>query len=127
MRTYQTVCGVIAAAISFCLIAVGCSSPQTSIAPTARSGDTTCDGTIEGSSPTYITVWFHTGQPVQQLQQGIARPRPQTPAYPAISLAYATALSRISQGANVQQALNTAVGQIDANLAANRYYPPTSP
>ena len=64
---------------------------------------------------------------VQQLQGGIARPRPQTPAYPAISLAFATAVSRISQGANVQQALNTAVGQIDANLAANRYYPPTSP
>jgi len=74
---------------------------------------------------------FASGGPehiyVQQLQQGIARPRPQTPAYPAISLAYATALSRISKGENVPQALNTAVRQINANLAANRYYPPTSP
>ena len=70
MRTCQTVCGVIAAAISFCLIAVGCSSPQTSIAPAARSGDTTCDGTIEGSSPTYITVWFHTGQPSEKQTLG---------------------------------------------------------
>ena len=64
---------------------------------------------------------------VQQLQSGIARPRPQTPAYPAISTAFATALSRISQGEDVRQALNTAVDQIDANLAANRFYPPTSP
>jgi multiple sugar transport system substrate-binding protein len=59
---------------------------------------------------------------VQQLQDGIARPRPQTPAYPAISLAFATALARISQGENVRQALDAAVRQIDANLAANRYY-----
>jgi multiple sugar transport system substrate-binding protein len=64
---------------------------------------------------------------VQQLEGGIARPRPQTPAYPAISLAFATALARISKGEDVRQALNTAVRQIDANLAANRYYPPSSP
>ena len=74
MRTCQTVCGVIAAVISFCLIAGGCSSPQTSIAPAAQSRDTTCDGTIEGSSPTYITVWFHTGQPSerQTMEQQVA-------------------------------------------------------
>jgi multiple sugar transport system substrate-binding protein len=64
---------------------------------------------------------------VQQLQDGIARPRPQTPAYPAISLAFATALARIRQGEDVRQALDTAVRQIDANLAANRYYPASSP
>jgi multiple sugar transport system substrate-binding protein len=62
-----------------------------------------------------------------ELQDGIARPRPQTPACPAISTAFAPALSRISQGEDVRQALDTAVGQIDANLDANRYYPPTSP
>ena len=64
---------------------------------------------------------------VQQLEDGIARPRPQTPAYPAISLAFATALSRISQGEDVRRALDTAVRQIDANLAANRYYATTGP
>ena len=62
---------------------------------------------------------------VQQLQGSIARPRPQTPAYPAISIAFATALARISQGQDVRQALNGAVRQIDANLAANRYYHPS--
>src|SRR5262249_17237512 len=64
---------------------------------------------------------------VQQLQGGIARPRPQTPAYPAISLAFGTALARISRGGNVRQALDAAVRQIDANLAANRYYMTSEP
>ena len=74
---------------------------------------------------------FRPGGPeqlyVQQLEKGIARPRPQTPAYPAISAAFATALIRISHGQNVRQALDTAVGQIDANLAKNRYYVPAGP
>ena len=64
---------------------------------------------------------------VEQLQNGIARPRPQTPAYPAISTAFATALIGINHGQNVRQALDTAVRRIDANLAANRYYVPTEP
>jgi hypothetical protein len=38
MRTCRTVCGAIAAAIDFCLLAVGCSSPQSSV--TATPGDT---------------------------------------------------------------------------------------
>jgi multiple sugar transport system substrate-binding protein len=64
---------------------------------------------------------------VQQLQGGIARPRPQTPAYPAISTAFGAALTSISQGGNVRQALDAAVRQIDANLAANRYYITSEP
>jgi multiple sugar transport system substrate-binding protein len=64
---------------------------------------------------------------VEQLKNGIARPRPQTPAYPAISTAFATALIAISHGQNVRRALDTAVRQIDANLARNRYYVPTGP
>jgi multiple sugar transport system substrate-binding protein len=64
---------------------------------------------------------------VEQLQGGIARPRPQTPAYPAISAAFATALARISQGQDVWQALDAAVRQIDSNLAANRYYVASEP
>lgn len=64
---------------------------------------------------------------VQQLQGGIARPRPQTPAYPAISIAFGTALARISRGDPVRQALDAAVRQIDANLAANRYYITSEP
>jgi multiple sugar transport system substrate-binding protein len=59
---------------------------------------------------------------VQQLQDGVALPRPQTPAYPAISAAFATAFSAISQGRDVRQALDAAVREIDGNLAANHYY-----
>ena len=64
---------------------------------------------------------------VQQLQDGFARPRPQTPAYPAISAAFAAALAQISQGQDVRQALDAAVRQIDGNLAANRYYMASEP
>src|SRR6266700_1002149 len=59
---------------------------------------------------------------VQQLQDGIARPRPQTPAYPAITTAFARALAGISQGQDVRKALDAAVREIDGNLAANHYY-----
>ena len=59
---------------------------------------------------------------VQQLEDGIARPRPQTPAYPAITDAFSTAILEITRGYGVQQALNAAVRQIDDNLAANRFY-----
>jgi multiple sugar transport system substrate-binding protein len=59
---------------------------------------------------------------VQQLDEGIARSRPQTPAYPAITAAFSAAILKISRGGNVRQALDDAVRQIDRNLAANHYY-----
>jgi len=59
---------------------------------------------------------------VQQLQDGIARPRPQTPAYPAVTAAFAAALAGICQGLDVRKALDAAVREIDGNLAANHYY-----
>ncbi len=93
---------------------------------------TRANGSIPATlSAIRLSPSFRPGGPehlyVEQLQTGIARPRPQTPAYPAISTAFATALIGISHGQNVRQALDTAVRQIDANLAANRYYVPTEP
>jgi multiple sugar transport system substrate-binding protein len=64
---------------------------------------------------------------VQQLEQGVARPRPQTPAYPAITAAFAAAILKITRGDDVRQALDAAVGQIDRNLAANRDYKTSEP
>jgi multiple sugar transport system substrate-binding protein len=64
---------------------------------------------------------------VQQLENGVARPRPQTPAYPAITAAFSAAILKIARGGDVRQALNTAAAQIDHNLAANRYYQPSAP
>jgi multiple sugar transport system substrate-binding protein len=64
---------------------------------------------------------------VQQLEDGIARARPQTPAYPAITAAFSAAFLDITRGGNVRRALDTAAGQIDRNLAAHRYYQPSEP
>jgi multiple sugar transport system substrate-binding protein len=64
---------------------------------------------------------------VQQLRDGVARPRPQTPAYPAISAAFAAAFAGISQGRGVRQALDAAVREIDGNLAANHDYRASEP
>jgi multiple sugar transport system substrate-binding protein len=64
---------------------------------------------------------------VQQLQDGVARPRPQTPAYPAISAAFAAAFAGIIQGRDVRQALDAAVREIDDNLAANHDYRASEP
>lgn len=64
---------------------------------------------------------------VEQLEDGIARARPQTPAYPAITAAFSAAFLDIARGGSVQRALDTAVAHIDRNLAAHRYYQPSEP
>ncbi len=76
----------------------------------SRDG-TTCTGQLTGPGP----------------EDGIARARPQTPAYPAITAAFSTAFLDIAQGGSVRRALGTAAGQIDRNLAAHRYYQPSEP
>ncbi len=63
---------------------------------------------------------------VQQLQGSVAVPRPQTPAYPVITREFATAISEISTGADVQDTLDSAVDAIDADIAANDGYPAPS-
>ncbi|MDX2931060.1 sugar ABC transporter substrate-binding protein [Streptomyces ipomoeae] len=62
---------------------------------------------------------------IEQLRSGVARPRPQTPAYPAISKAFAHAFTEIMRGAPVKPALDEAVRAVDKDLADHRYYPPT--
>jgi multiple sugar transport system substrate-binding protein len=64
---------------------------------------------------------------VQQLEDGVARARPQTPAYPAITAAFSSAILNITRGEDVQHTLDTAVRQIDGNLAANRFYQTLEP
>lgn len=46
---------------------------------------------------------------------------------PAITAAFSSALLKIARGYDVQQALDTAVRQIDCNLAANRFYRASEP
>ena len=66
MRTYRAIHSAAAAIACTCLFLSACSGQQRSAIP----GDTTCDGTIEGPAPTYITVWFHTGQPAERQTLG---------------------------------------------------------
>jgi len=60
---------------------------------------------------------------VQQLEGGVAIPRPQTPAYPAITSAMKTAVWNIIAGADVQTELDTAVEKIDQDIQDNNGYP----
>lgn len=59
---------------------------------------------------------------VEQLEQ-IAIPRPQTPAYPAITSAFAQAVHDISQGKDVKAALDTAARAIKQDIEDNKGYP----
>src|SRR5436309_1323640 len=60
---------------------------------------------------------------VQQLQMGIAEPRPITPAYPTITSAFAEAVVNIAAGADVKEELDKAVQKIDQDIEDNQGYP----
>ncbi|MCG8478203.1 MAG: extracellular solute-binding protein [Spirochaetales bacterium] len=60
---------------------------------------------------------------VQQLQNGIAVPRPKTPGYPAITAAFYTAMDNIIKGADVQTELDIAVDFIEEDVRQNDGYP----
>jgi multiple sugar transport system substrate-binding protein len=58
----------------------------------------------------------------QQLNAGLAVPRPQTPAYRTISKVFADAAAAIIAGADVQTELSRAAVLIDRDIAGNRGY-----
>jgi multiple sugar transport system substrate-binding protein len=60
----------------------------------------------------------------EQLNGGVAVPRPQTPAYPVITAEFAKAVDEIAAGADVQTALDAAVDAIDRNIEENNGYQP---
>jgi multiple sugar transport system substrate-binding protein len=65
---------------------------------------------------------------ITQLQHGIAKPRPQTPAYPALSAAFAQAFNAIVIDRRpVEPTLDAAVRDVERDLAAHDYYKPTEP
>jgi multiple sugar transport system substrate-binding protein len=64
---------------------------------------------------------------LQQLEGGTARPRPQTPAYPAITSAFDVAVRKIFAGRPVQPALDAAARRIAKDLAAHQDYPVPEP
>ncbi|MGW3288513.1 ABC transporter substrate-binding protein [Streptomyces sp. NPDC001002] len=61
---------------------------------------------------------------IEQLRDGVARPRPQTPAYPAITRAFSDAFAKIMlDRAPVKAALDQAAAAVDKDLAAHDGYP----
>jgi multiple sugar transport system substrate-binding protein len=58
----------------------------------------------------------------EQLNE-IALPRPQTPAYPTITSAFAEAVQNIVNGADVKSELDKAVEAIDQDIEDNQGYP----
>lgn len=60
---------------------------------------------------------------VEQLRSGVALVRPQTPAYPAITTAFAEAVNNIMAGADVKKELDRAVKKIDETIEDNQGYP----
>ena len=61
---------------------------------------------------------------IDQLRNGVAVPRPRTPAYPAITDAFSRAFASIMlDGAPVRRTLDRAVETIDKDLAAHDGYP----
>lgn len=59
---------------------------------------------------------------VQQLKGGIAVPRPETAGYPAITEAFASAITQIVSGADVQTTLDEAAATIDQAMIDNNRY-----
>jgi len=59
----------------------------------------------------------------EQLKNGVAVPRPASPAYPAITSAFYTAVDGIAKGGNVKQELDKAVDKIDKDIKNNNGYP----
>jgi multiple sugar transport system substrate-binding protein len=60
---------------------------------------------------------------VQQLEGGVALPRPLTPGYPVITEAFAEAVQNIIGGADVKSELDKAVKRIDLDIEDNQGYP----
>lgn len=59
---------------------------------------------------------------VEQLTEGYAVPRPQTPAYPVITSAFQQAFNDLRNGGDVQAALDRAAAAIDQDIADNKGY-----
>lgn len=60
---------------------------------------------------------------IQQLQGGAAVPRPETPAYPAITTAFYTALDNVFKGSDPKRELDAAVDKIEKDIRDNGGYP----
>ena len=75
-----------------------------------------------------ISPDFAAGGPkhlyIEQLEGGVARSRPQTPAYPALSAAFARAFNEaVLQERPVGASLDAAARRVERDLLEHQYYP----
>jgi len=89
---------------------------------------TTANGAVPATKTAVAkSPLFATGGPlniyIQQLQSSVAIARPQTPAYPTITSAFAKAIDDITKGGDVKQALDEAAKTIDQDIKDNSGYP----
>jgi multiple sugar transport system substrate-binding protein len=93
---------------------------------------TRANGAIPATrSATRLSPDFGAGGPkhlyIEQLEGGIARSRPQTPAYPTLSAAFANAFSEaVLKGGPIDDALGAATKRVERELSEHQYYPPPS-
>lgn len=94
---------------------------------------TSANGAIPATrSGVRISPRFAPGGPedlyVTQLETGVARPRPQTPAYPAITEAFSGAFQAIVlHDRPVKAELDAATRKVERDLAAHGYYQKSAP
>jgi multiple sugar transport system substrate-binding protein len=60
---------------------------------------------------------------VDQLERGLGVPRPSTPGYGTVTVAFSTAAAHIIAGSDVQKELDTAANRIDAEVKRRHGYP----
>jgi len=93
---------------------------------------TRANGAIPATrSAVRISPDFAAGGPkhlyIEQLEDGVARSRPQTPAYPALSAAFARAFNEaVLQERPVGASLDAAARRVERDLSVHQYYPPPS-
>jgi multiple sugar transport system substrate-binding protein len=92
---------------------------------------TRADGAVPGTySAVALSPRFAAGGPehlyVEQLETGVARSRSQTPAYPALTAAFASAFQSIVVDLKpVKPTLDAAARSVTADLIAHDYYADT--
>jgi multiple sugar transport system substrate-binding protein len=116
-------------------IAADCRNPQAAarllaylLSPPEIARITAANGAVPG---TYAALKasraYGAGGPLSlyadQLAQGLGVVRPETPAYPVISSAFAEAVNNILAGSSAKDELEQAVGKIDEEIGDNHGYP----
>ncbi len=116
-------------------ISADCKDPQAAakvlahlMSPQEISRVTEANGAVPGTKSALArNEMFKAGGPLwvyaEQLGAGVARVRPETPAYPAITTAFAEAVNNVVAGGDPKKELDRAVRKIDQFIEDNKGFP----